>query len=85
LADDEAYTIYIEDPVGDRVSCRIVADLRKVGQELAWNQFDIAAAPIFPGTHGYLHFVVYKTSRATVGENPTGIRVEFMDPYFSSY
>ena len=84
MGDNEIYSIYLEDPIGDTTSCRAVDVFSSINQQYAWNSFTIRAAALFPGTNAFLYFVVYNQQGA-VGGNPTGLRVEFITPEFLPY
>jgi len=80
MADNQAVAIYGEDPAGNTKTCGKVATFTTTNQQYAWNQFQFEG-PVFPGTSAYLYFVVYNQSGSPTG-NPTGLRVEFISPYF---
>ena len=81
MADNEAVAIYVEDPAGDPKRCAKVESFTTTGQFTSWNQFTFKG-PVIPNTAANLYFVVYNEYSNVPTQNPTGLRVEFIAPYF---
>jgi hypothetical protein len=73
LADDDAQAVFMENPAGSALGCRVVA-LPPPLTWTTWSPFGFVT-PVTPGTYAYLYFVVYEGGGVP---NPTGLRVEFM-------
>jgi len=80
LADDYATAIFLENPAGHSLGCRLAAIPASLTWT-AWSPFVIETI-VTPGTDAYLYFLVYNQGNG--GPNPTGLRVEFTTAYVTA-
>jgi hypothetical protein len=90
LADDEPIAIFLENPAGERQSCRLLmltplipVPSQSFGSASAWNHFRFGGI-VMPNSSAYLYFVAYNIQFPSgVPGNYTGFRVEFTSANFT--
>ena len=80
MVDNFMTSIYVQAFKDGASFCAPVATFTNTGGFQNWIPFKVSA-PVAPNSLAHLYVVVYNNSGNATG-NPTGLRIEFMNPYF---